>query len=509
MLNLNQCRLSQLAILVAEIEFNLFTGRVRCNSITGNCQLYFRQGALIHAQSANYDQHVIIYEMLNWKEGFLTLESAVEATVQNLLPDQVSLWREALRIFQLRGIFEKPLTPSSALLLAERPTWMTSVSTLSIGTTTLPEVVDTSFPVEPILADSSFKPLDTLPSELLHETVIWDKGLKLGLKTGTRQIVPNSTTELQPLETSDLEMAPISNLLPQTLENGSDTSRPTIPTSFAKINSSACTSYVVETNLLLPEGLLQTHLLELLAPLNFERHLIILQQLRFTGYVYYRLSESNKSEQGDYGLALFLEGCPTDLVYYEGDTETRQMGMQAYQTLNSFKQLKPEIYKVEARTLKAYRALINGEQPYKNVQINGAIFTNLLETFSQSQRDGVALLYVESLKLYYFFLFEGGTQVGIFGPDFQSGRLQELQPPLALPANNAGIMLTVMLAKPSDLSENPALEPNSVGSSFIFQAKTMELPSSGRGQEKLTTEPPAKVNWDGLFDRKQISNWAM
>jgi hypothetical protein len=229
-----------------------------------------------------------------------------------------------------------------------------------------------------------------------------------------------------------------------------------------------------------------------------------LQQLCFTGYVYYGLSENSKAEnkKGDYGLVLFLEGCPTDVVYYDGRTETQQTGSQASRTLTSFKRLIPEVYKVEARILKAYRALVNGEQPYKNVRITGTAFAGVVEAFSQSQRDGVALLYVESLKLYYFFLFEGGTRIGVFSPDFQVGHLQQLTLPLALPACNTEVVLTVMLANPSDFKsclDWPILDVSSVGSVISPNKPKVEGFQNDTQTFKVLDEPAA-VEWGDLFN---------
>jgi len=215
----------------------------------------------------------------------------------------------------------------------------------------------------------------------------------------------------------------------------------------AAINSEAGTStpphYLIEANLLLPPGTQQNQLEELLSQISLKEQIDGLVRLHFTGYIYYRLKQGS-GNRGDFGLVLLDNGKVTDIIHVQAVSGARQTGWEAYQTLHSL-ELTPEIYKVEARVLKAYRAIVSCEKP-RQTEATQEIFGNVLGAFKQSRRDGVVIYHVDRLKLYYFFLFEGGLQVGVFGPDAKSGRLQPLSTPLAFPATDASASMTVMLA---------------------------------------------------------------
>lgn len=202
--------------------------------------------------------------------------------------------------------------------------------------------------------------------------------------------------------------------------------------------------YLIEVNLLLPPGQHQHQLEELLGQSSFEAQLKALVQHKFTGYVYY-VPEKRSNPSGNFGLALLIEGQITELLYELGSPTNRLTGQAAYKTLSALS-LKPQIYKVDIRLLRAYRALLDWKQQPRQLSATPANFSQMLKAFEQAGRDGVVQMYASSLKLHYFFLFEGGKQVGVFGADYNSGRLHALSAPLALPATDPAATLVIMLA---------------------------------------------------------------
>ncbi len=143
------------------------------------------------------------------------------------------------------------------------------------------------------------------------------------------------------------------------------------------------------------------------------------------------------------------------------------------------------------RILKAYRAMMTQAAPYRVVRATKESFGAVIQAFKQSGRDGVVLFNLDKLKLHYFFMFEGGTQVGVFGPDAKSGHLQSLSAPLAWPTSDANAFLTIMLAgksSVSDLSSKNLSDLTPSVTSGLAQPGVLEIPA------------PELVRWDNLLD---------
>ena len=227
-------------------------------------------------------------------------------------------------------------------------------------------------------------------------------------------------------------------------------SLPSVP---VKVVSNPLNFY--ETNLLLPPGQRQDQLEDLLGQVGFEAQVESLSRAHFTGYAYYNLAS-----KGDWGLVLFLAGSVTDIIYSQGSPAIRQVGEVARRSLEGVGQL-PQLYRVEENVLKAYRGLVACDQPRSNISATKANFNALTNAFQQAQRDGVIILYVDRLKLYYFFLFEKGVSVGLFAPESRTGRLAPLAAPLALPGADANASFTILpanrLSKPVLAVPSPTL----------------------------------------------------
>jgi hypothetical protein len=267
--------------------------------------------------------------------------------------------------------------------------------------------------------------------------------------------------------------------------------------------------YSVETNLLLPPGTHQGQLEELLLDFGRKEQLEALIHIHFTGYVYYR-PKTSTNQDGNYGLVLFNNGNITDIIYAIGINGTKQTGAEAYEILAS-QNLIPEIYKVELPVLKAYRAIISSEKPQR-FPATKENFARIMTAFKQSGRDGVVLFYVDKLKLHYFFLFENGLQVGVFGTDSKSGRLQPLAAPLALPTVDSGASIMVMLAnrttsqenseimaaiarvKPKEVSPNVSNDPSISAPEAVKWNITLSNPLVNQNQNQNETTTPKKDN---------------
>ena len=246
--------------------------------------------------------------------------------------------------------------------------------------------------------------------------------------------------------------------------------------------------YSVITDLLLPPGQAQNQLEELLAQVSFKEQLEALIRAHFTGYVYYK-SQPGRGNLGEFGLVLLVDGRVADVLYSATGTGPRQSGMQAFQILEKLK-LKLHICKVEVRILKAYRAMLTQAAPYRVVKATKESFGAVIQAFKRSGRDGVVLFNLDKLKLHYFFMFEGGTQVGIFGPDSKSGYLQPLSAPLAWPTSDSNAFLTIMLAGKIPVSDLSAKKPSTLTvpvTAGLAQPDIMELPV------------PGVVQWENLL----------
>ena len=276
--------------------------------------------------------------------------------------------------------------------------------------------------------------------------------------------------------------------------------------SVTQTNSS---KYAIETNLLLPPGSHQTQLEELLLEVSRKEQLEALSHIHFTGYVYYR-PKANNNPEGSYGLVLFNDGNISDIIYTSGTSGAKQTGTEAYNILAA-QTLTPEIYKVELPILKAYRAIVSSEKPQR-FPATRENFARIMTAFKQSARDGVVLFYVDKLKLHYFFLFESGVQVGVFGTDSKSGRLQPLAAPLALPTVDAGASIMVMLAHRINNQDNiqiiTATQPaksEEVATSNFYDSSisapeavkwniTLSNPLLKQNPTEATTQTPKKDN---------------
>ncbi|NWJ45531.1 MAG: hypothetical protein HXX08_06610 [Chloroflexi bacterium] len=257
---------------------------------------------------------------------------------------------------------------------------------------------------------------------------------------------------------------------------------------------------LLKTSLLLPEGQHQNQLDELLSNLSLQEQLDSLQKFRFTGYIYYHLDSVTQVEaQQQYGLALFYDGSNLDIVYHNENEEKRLFGSLAFEKLAAFR-LHPEIYKVEARVLKAYRALVSGNKPYQDLKASKANLTKIHEAFKQSHQDGVALLYFDSLKLYYFFFYEGGAQIGIYGPEPNTGKLQLLTGALAVPPSDSKALITVMLATPAGKTKPESaakLNPAQPSSEDIGTIISRQLDASKSNLPEIS----GAVDWGDLFSK--------
>ncbi len=272
-------------------------------------------------------------------------------------------------------------------------------------------------------------------------------------------------------------------------------------------SSSAPQLKSVETNVLLPPGQHQDQLEVLLGEVSLKEQLEALRRAHFTGYVYYRLDQTGPDAAlGDCGLVLFNSGTITDILYQAGDTGQRQTGSMAYHKLAGLR-LVPEIYRVQSRILKAYRAIIACDNPQRNIKVTKANFTNLMTAFKQSRRDGVVILYLDSLKLHYFFLFESGIQVGVFGPESKSGHLVPLASALVLPSVDAQARMSVLIAgKPgivAPTAQAAVASPPSPGPVQVLPSSTPDF-FDPPGVQAPT---PEAVDWSGLLaDMNQPSS---
>lgn len=208
----------------------------------------------------------------------------------------------------------------------------------------------------------------------------------------------------------------------------------------------AAAVFSIETNLLLPPGERQMQLEELLQKVSFKEQLKTLSSSHFTGCVYYRSDGKQRNQKsGDFGVTLFHNGNLSDILYAAAGNGPSQTGRQALLQLSETNFV-PEIYRVEERILKAYRGLVACGKPIRDIKANQANLLSLMNSLKQARRDGVIILYLDSLKMHYFFLVEDGIQVGIFGPNFNTGQLLPLNTPLALPASDTNARMTVMVA---------------------------------------------------------------
>lgn len=401
-----QYAFQRFAILLSEIELSSFTGSLLCRSTAQTCKLYFRNGQLLHAVSDTQIGEEALYEMLGWGTGTLTFTREALTANRSLDDSQLKLFRDTVKLFQDRGVFEKA---------AATPT------------------VNSPTP---------------------------------------------ATTSRAELASASKEVAPVSNTA----------------------QSSGSSPYSLETNLLLPPGTRQEQIEGLLGQVSFEEQLEFLAGLRFTGCAYYQ--RASQQHRDEFGLVLLADGSVTDMLYVNGHTGERQQGLAALQNLGRLN-LKPEVYKVKARVLKAYRGLVACARSIPNLKVDQANFVKLLQFFKQARYDGVILLYLDTLKLHYFFLIEGGTQVGVFGPTSQSGQLQPLAMPIALPASDVQARMTGMIAAPSVLLN---WKTHSVSPRVAIKPTELIVPNATPESVSANGMEAAKMDWSALFKSSAVPN---
>jgi hypothetical protein len=238
-------------------------------------------------------------------------------------------------------------------------------------------------------------------------------------------------------------------------------SQPVEPTNVAE--QVAPNPQLIETHLLLPPGIRQTQLEDLLKHKSIDKQILAITGTNFTGYIFYDLPQSKTG----YALGLFINGNCTDFTLHQADNQTDLKNQEAYQKLAKL-ELIPQICKVEERILKSYRALVACAWSQEDVPLSQNNFAGAITSFKQSARDGIILVYLDSLKLHYFFFFEGGNQVGVFGSHANTGQLQPLSAPLALPTADANARMNILLANPpKTLNLNLASLPEKSNQPFM------------------------------------------
>jgi hypothetical protein len=300
--------------------------------------------------------------------------------------------------------------------------------------------------------------------QVVYELLSWDEGILLveaGPQTDEQtldreevKLIYDTVKLLQAKGSFDPALTP--PLPPQPV--GQTVLTPATEKKTSELITPADPVFSIETNLLLPPGERQMQLEELLQKVSFNEQLRTLASSRFTGCVYYRPDGRRPNQKlGDFGVALLHNGNLSDIISVAGHGP-RQTGRQALLQLSETNFV-PEIYRVEERILKAYRGLVACDKPIRDIKANQANLLNLMNSLKQARRDGVIILYLDSLKMHYFFLVEDGTRVGIFGPNFNTGQLQPLNAPLALPAADTNARMTVMVASrltPLEASDSAA-----------------------------------------------------
>lgn len=436
----------KMPLIVKTIGEQKLEGVLVCTITSGvSVHLFFRKGLLVHICGEKPDQSSdeMLHELFGAEAFELEWQPwAVRLAQSNIALETRQAFMDVLQILTQNGNFEAPETSRLDLTF-----FSTSVPTKRL----------------PVLGEEEvFTPAPVLEKAL--------KGFALRL----------GTSELGPVELQVVAPTP---------------SQPKVAVASKPPIASAV--YFIEANLLLPPGQPQDQLEDLLREVSLKEQLESLTRAHFTGYVYYQISAGvNPSQPGDFGLVLFNGGNISDIVCVTGQKGLKQTGAAAYKALIGLR-LTPIICKVETRILKAYRALVSCEKPQQNIKATKANLAGLFNAFKQSGQDGLVILYLDSLKLHYFLLFEGGTQVGVFGPEAKTGHLQLLTAPLALPAVDTNATMTLMLAGKS-------------GKPLAAKATTLlampKQPLLADNAFNLEIPPTEAVSWQGMLG--QLSDGA-
>ncbi len=386
-----------LASVIGNIGLQKLSGILLCspNSINFS-HLFFRKGELIHISGEKLEQSAdaLLHELLSWKAFNMQWQPVqVRMAEANINQDTRIAFMEVLQILALDNNLAQDGT-------------------------------------NPVAENSS-------PDKSSSKNKTGDTKDGYGLVKATNPLAINVS------ETEPVKIEMVQPIHPQTVRMASKIE--IVPVVEVKPFPSDSKPYSIETDLLLPPGLKQDQLEELLNTLTLKEQIQTLARAHFTGYAYYRpvnVSDANMSVI--FGLVLLKDGNITDLICTDSQRKNGYSGAEAYKKLAEL-MLSIEIYKVEVRILKAYRAIIAGKKLYQNIKVTKTSFAGISVAFQKSSRDGAVLLYIDKLKLHYFFLFESGLQVGIFGPDAVSGRLKLLSTPLAFPSAESDITMTVMV----------------------------------------------------------------
>ena len=212
--------------------------------------------------------------------------------------------------------------------------------------------------------------------------------------------------------------------------------------------------------LLLPPGQINTEVggddspAGLLAPLN---------AAQFSGFVLY--DDGHIAEEGTTtaaGVLIFRAGALETACWNNGDALIT--GKNAYGALVKAHRrgtVRGVVYDAAPHIIEIYRALIDGHNPYSNLDATSANFTGLRTAFKKAEQTGMIKLTHGRLTLYYAIYH--GTYIGLFGLDAGGNQLCALNGQVPIALDKPGARLDIYLIKPSEVTEaTPTPQPQPV-----------------------------------------------
>jgi hypothetical protein len=95
----------ELAKVLEQLEFKFFTGRLLCETTNHTTELYFYKGRLIRAQAEDSSGAPVLYELLSWLDGTLTIEQKIHALAPNIDEFMLLYFKDLVSFLQMRGLF--------------------------------------------------------------------------------------------------------------------------------------------------------------------------------------------------------------------------------------------------------------------------------------------------------------------------------------------------------------------------------------------------------------------
>lgn len=404
------------ALLLDEIETSHFTGKVNCVSGSSACELYFAQGQLIQATNGSLTGQPVLYQLLTWHNGTLTIEAQAQASISNLNPEQVILFYKHVKNLQTRGIFKAVPEVTSAATPQ-------TITANPIGKpSALRHMPAKPVAVSPTAAQEAISPRTAIaigPLARLSWPVEW--GDQIGVVAKPKETKSGQKTVTLPDWANDLPSIPAELALPVSIEVAAKAINPAFVS--APTSAAPQATNISEQTLATPDpepaqgGVVFENLFSYcLPPGRPTRPLLDLEKFNLVDLVWEVAAQTPNayvlisSQDGHFGLLLLEQGKLTAVRYAQVNTEQLK-GQAAFDRLQAVVGEKAgrnqvNIYQAEPKLLACYRTLLGRQLVMSNTFVN-TIDLQALVSEQVSQSATVVFRFYSKQSLIFYLIHQG------------------------------------------------------------------------------------------------------